>query len=282
MTGNYRELVDRFIRWGEKCDSLRAALVIGSQARADHRADENSDLDLLMIVDNPACFLSSDQWLKEIGDFFFSFTENTLEGAVERRVLFDNALDVDFVLFSSSNAGVLISGLAADILRRGHCILIDKIKLRDQLAPLAMEEQAFSFPNEKEFVNKVNDFWYHAVWTAKKLKRGELWTAKFCVDSHMKRNLLAMVECYAKAMHGAEYNTWHNGRFMEEWAEAWIVEKLSLCFSLYSEESIIAALKSTMGLYRAIAVEVAGMRGFSYPTEADAYAAAWVMAALSL
>jgi len=41
-------------------------------------------------------------------------------------------------------------------------------------------------PAQDEFLDLINDFWYHTVWTAKKLRRGELWTAQGCSDSYMK------------------------------------------------------------------------------------------------
>ena len=67
-----------------------------------------------------------------------------------------------------------------------------------------------------------------------------------------------------------------NGRFFDEWAEKWIIEKLSLCFSLYNGESIKAALQSTMDLFRSVAHEIAELQGFGYPDNADEYATAWV------
>jgi len=280
MTSNFQVIVDNFVRWGEACNNLCAALIIGSQARTDHQADEYSDLDIIMIVDNPIYFLSSDQWLRNIGDYHISFVENTIDGGKERRVLFDNALDVDFVMIPTSNINALNDGDAAKILEHGYHILIDKIGLQAKITSLDFVKPTLSLLTEKEFVNIVNDFWYHSVWTTKKLKRGELWTAKFCMDSFMKWKLLSIIEYYAQAVHGADYNTWHSGRFIEEWAEKWIIEKLSLCFSHYNKENIMSALLSTMDLFRAIAIKVAEKLCFQYPKEADEYATAWVTSVL--
>ena len=280
MTHNFQLIAKNFVRWGEACDNLRAALIIGSQARTDHRADEYSDLDIIMIVDNPNYFLSSDQWLRSIGDYHISFVENTIDGGKERRVLFDNALDVDFVMIPESNVNALNDGEAVKILERGYHILIDKIGLQAKIKSLGIVKPTLSLPAENEFLNIVNDFWFHSVWTAKKLKRGELWTAMLCVDSYMKRKLLSIIEYYAQAVHGADYNTWHSGRFIEEWAEKWITEKLSLCFSHYNKENIKNALLSTMDLFRSIAIEIAKKFCFQYPKEADEYATAWVTSVL--
>jgi len=71
-----------------------------------------------------------------------------------------------------------------------------------QLVLPTSEAQPASPPAPAEFLNAVNDFWYHAVWTAKKLRRGELWIAMSCLDSYMKRRLLQMIEWHARATHG--------------------------------------------------------------------------------
>lgn len=280
MTNRFRSIIDNFILWGESCNKLYAAFIVGSQAREDHQADDYSDLDIIMIVDDPACFIASDQWLESIGKLHISFVENTIAGEKERRVLFDDALDVDFILIPREMLESL-NKESFTILERGYRILVDKIGLQNRFPqPVGTAGQSFELPTEENFINTVNDFWYHSVWTAKKLKRGELWTAKFCIDSYMKWKLLEIIECHAHAIHGSDYDTWHSGRFIEEWAEGWIVEKLSQCFSQYNKEDTKAALFSTMDLFRLVAIEAAEKLNFHYPSEADAYTTAWVTEAL--
>jgi aminoglycoside 6-adenylyltransferase len=232
----------------------------------------------MMFVDDPARFLSDDLWLAVIGNAHIAFWENSFAGGKGRCVLFDGALDVGFGLFPKSAAYVLKDELAG-MLGRGCRVLVDKIGLQDSLPPPAAIAK-HTLLTEQEFVNTTHDFWYHAVWAAKKLGRGEWWTARYCVDTYMKGKLLAIIECHARAVHGPQYDTWHNGRFIEEWAESWILEKLSACFSRYDREDIKSALLSTMALFRSVAVEAAEKFGFQYPKAADAYATAWVAALL--
>lgn len=280
MTNKFRAIIDNFIVWGESCNKLYAAFIVGSQARDDHQADEYSDLDIIMIVDDPAYFISSEQWLKSIGNFHVSFIESTNDGERERRVLFDDALDVDFVILPRNIIDTL-ENESLTILERGYRILVDKIGLQNiMLQSVITARQSFDLPIEENFTNTVNDFWYHSVWTAKKLKRGELWTAKLCIDSYMKWKLLEIIECHSHAIHGLDYDTWHSGRFIEEWAESWVVEKLSQCFSHYNNEDVKISLLSTMDLFRLVALEVAEKLNFQYPSEADEYTTAWVIEAL--
>jgi len=272
MTDRYKSIIDNFVRWGIASNKLHAALVLGSQARKNLVADEYSDLDIVMIVDEPDYFMFTDQWLHEIGLFHISFIEDTLDGLKERRVMFDNALDVDFILRPKDTIKAIPTEEIALLFSRGYSFLIDKIELENELKSLSVTPQEYHPMAERDFINIVNDFWYHSVWTAKKLKRGELWTAKFCIDSYMKWKLLTIIECHARMKHGEGYDTWYNGRFLEHWAESWIVDKLSSCFAQYNRDSIQTSLLSTIALFRLIAIEVSEKLYFQYPKCVDEYA----------
>jgi len=119
------------------------------------------------------------------------------------------------------------------------------------------------------------------VWAAKKLKRGELWMGKRCVDSYLKSQLLSMTYCHAHALHGLDYETWHDGRFLEEWAEDWIVDGLTSCYAHYNKDDVWRALLATMELFHAVAIEVAQKLGYAYPQEAEKATTAWVMAMMN-
>lgn len=278
--GRFDSLLDRLIQWGKCADSLLAAFIIGSQAREDHPADDFSDLDVVLIVEDPEAFLYTDQWLKQIGNFHISFVEDTAGGAKERRMLFDDALDVDFLVLSKESFDNAVQNGEIDILKRGYRFLIDKMNLQNLLPAVLPQKPAWIQLTESEFCGLVQDFWYHAVWAAKKIIRGERWTAKFCVDSYMKGKLLTLIECHAHAVNGLAYDTWHSGRFLEEWAQGWVVEALADCFAHYEDHDMKNALYATMGLFRRIAVETAAQMGYAYPTQADVYSTAWVMQSL--
>ncbi|MCL1905908.1 MAG: aminoglycoside 6-adenylyltransferase [Clostridiales bacterium] len=280
---DFTGIIKNFTAWGSSCKNLRAAIIIGSQARTDDPADAYSDLDLLLLADDPEYFLASDKWLEQIGHYHISFTEDTLGGAKEKRVLFDGALDVDFnILTKDAMHAAIQNGQAAGILGRGYRVLLDKDGFAASLPPVTGASRAFAMPSEKEFLNTANDFWYHMVWAAKKLKRGELWTAKACLDCHANWRLLSMIEWYSRAVHGISYDTWHNGRYLEKWAEGWIIEKLARIFSRYDKEDIISSLVAAMELFRRIAIDVAEKLGFEYPESADKFVSDWINKELRL
>jgi len=227
---------------------------------------------------------------------------------VERRVLFEGARDVDFAVLPYDRFHqaarflpllrrfpplfrLLPKGLAsriredvaqaANVLGRGVRVLVDKDGLAAKLTLVFAEAQPYRPPTQREFLNAANDFWYHAVLTAKKLRRGELWWAKGCLDSYMKQLLLRMVEWQARATKGPDYDTWQLGRFLEEWADPRALAGLRDAFAHYDEEDTWRALLASMDLFRWLATETAERLGYPYPTAADERVTEWVKECLS-
>src|SRR5207248_3057388 len=149
--------------------------------RTDVPADEWSDLDIPLIAANPDHYLSTTGWLHEIGEPWLTFLEGMIVGGQERRVLFAGGLDVDFALFSPERFRQVVGEIPA-VIARGVRVLVDKDDIAAVLAGFPEELPARRPQEPAEFLNVVLDFWYHAVWGAKKLLRGELYMAKGCTD----------------------------------------------------------------------------------------------------
>ena len=273
----------KFIEWAREEDGIRAAFVVGSRARLDHPADASSDLDIAILAANPRLYLEDAGWVERIGKSWLTFTEPTGSGPFwERRVLFEGGYDVDFAFLP---VGFLREVLAkefppdlAGIVQRGVRLLFDKDGMAAQFLEAAPYPPPARPPSQAEFLNLVNDFWYHAVWTAKKIQRGELWTAKMCSDSYMKWRLLSLIEWHARLVHGPRYDTWHSGRYLEEWADPDILADLQGTFSTYAETSIWRGLFASMDLFHRLAIETAERLGCPYPLEGELHATRLVQA----
>lgn len=281
----YEQLLERFLDWARTQPEIRGAIVVGSQARTDRPADAWSDLDLIVLTDDADRFLSRTAWIERIGTYWFTFLEPTAMGeGMERRVLFEGGLDVDFVpVRNEAVRQMAVEGVppeVADLFQRGYRFALDK----DGVAALFSKAVAVPLtaepPTPAEFLNVYHDFWYHVVWTVKKLRRGELWTAKLCLDGYMKWRLLRMIEWHARGMHGWDYDTWHSGRFLEKWADPRAVDGLRWAFAHYDVADLKRALLATMDLFRWIAAETAVQLQYDYPATADERVTAWVATCL--
>jgi aminoglycoside 6-adenylyltransferase len=277
ITAAYEQLIQNFTAWARTEDNIRAAVVIGSRARSDHPADQWSDLDMIVIAIDPQLYSDSSRWLDRIGRVRLTFVEPTPDGrSLERRALFEGGLDVDFALTPLRLIEGLLNGSlpadVADTFRRGMRVLLDKDQLIERLQTSLLPLADFQPPSEVAFLSNVNDFWYHAVWSAKHLRRGELWWAKSACDDRLKYLLREMLEWQARALKGPNFDTWLRGRFLEEWADPRAVQQLPQVFAHYDRADLQRALLATMELYRWLAVETAQAWHFAYPAEGDDYA----------
>lgn len=271
------ELLRRIVAWSEAAPDIRGVLLIGSQARIDRPADDWSDLDLALIATDPDRYLDRADWLGQIGTTWVSFIEGTIVQTRERRVLFEGALDVDFNFFTPEQfQRIFREGLAAAVLHRGARVLVDKDGIIPSLPPPSAEAPVVGPPSEAEFLAIVNEFWYRAVWAAKKLRRGELYIALGQSNGALLRLLREMLERHARATRGWQADTWHDGRFLEQWADPRALAALREAYARYDAADIRRSLLAMMELFRWVARETAERLGFSYPRAADERATEWV------
>lgn len=266
---NYTDLITRFTNWAKVQDTIQAAMVIGSRARTEVPADEWSDLDIILLTETPEHFIDSEEWLGNIHSYSISFLEKTAVGdGIERRVMFDPHLDVDFVILTPEYfSGMLQIKEVQQVFQKGYKVLFDKTDVTNGIKVSEASVPVYSLPTKNQYDNLVQDFWYHVVWVSKKMLRGEIWVAKECLDSNLKHLLRRMAEWHAVTV--LDKSPWHNGRFIENWADPRLVNSFNMMFAIYDRNSMLLAMKETMSIFRLLAVEVGESLNYPYPHQAD-------------
>jgi aminoglycoside 6-adenylyltransferase len=248
--------------WARERADVKAAVVVGSQARADVPADRWSDLDVILLVDDPEPYAADATWVEEFGRPVLTFLEETpVSGQCERRVLYEDGEDVDLPLFPLSALERLDeSENAAHLLARGFRVLVDEIGLAERLARAASNAAPARPPTRDELLQLASDFWYHALWAAKKLRRGEVFTAKGCLDGYMKWRLVTLLEWHARAL-DPHVDVWHEGRFLERWADPGALAALERAYAYYDLRDVARALWETIDLFQGLEEETAQRLG---------------------
>jgi len=255
--------------WALERPDIRAAFVVGSRARTDTPADRWSDLDIVLVVDDPEPYAQSAAWVSEFGTPVLTFLEETPVGQRERRVLYETGEDVDLPLFPLSALEQLEqSGAANELLGRGYRLLVDEIGLDERLRNLAERPPAPALPTQADFDQLAADFWYHALWAAKKLRRGEVFTAIGCLDGYLKARLVTLLEWHARAI-DPSVDTWHEGRFLERWADPGALSALEKAFAHYDVRDVVRALWETIDLFQAVEEETARRLGLASERDHD-------------
>lgn len=268
--GRYQTIINNMLEIAKNDPDCKAIVSIGSSTRETLAADEYSDLDVIIATEH------TEKWLQgnypdRLGNIKISFAEPTLGGGKERRVLYEGALDVDMIIFTPKQfETAIMDGAAGWVMNRGYRILYDNMGCTELLKQKIIPSITYTDLSEDEFTNLINDFFFHTVWAAKKILRGELWSAKMCIDAYLKNHLLRVMEEYCILNY--QVDVWHDGRFLDRWAGEEITENLKTCFAHYDKEDMVASLLSTKELFGRLAAGTAERKGYSYPEEAEDYA----------
>ena len=250
-----RVFLDEVVAWAGEQRDVRLAVLLGSQARAATPADELSDVDVVLFVDDPARFLGDAAWLERFGEPLLTFVEPTAVGEFrERRVLFREGLEVDFAVLPAAVAEDPPAE-ALPVFARGFRVLYGDGSALEALELPVVEPEV---PTQAQFDHVVNDFWYHLLWGAKKLRRGELLLAKQVCDCFLTGKVVDLARWSSH-----HEDTWHGLRFFEQWANAEIVASIGSTFADYDPADVERGLRAKGELFGKLSDEVSERFGLT-------------------
>jgi aminoglycoside 6-adenylyltransferase len=248
MDERVEAFLDEVAAWAGGRADVRGVVLVGSQARVETPADELSDIDLALFVDDPQRYLADSTWLRSFGEPLLTFVEPTAVGGFEeRRVLFGDGLEVDFSILPVAALEALPPEARA-VLGRGFVVLHDELGLAG-LEPGAVAPPPP--PSQARLEQLSNDFWYHLLWAAKKLRRGEVLLAKQACDCYLTSLVVELARWLA-----ADRDTWHGYRFFERWGGE-IAEALGAAFARYDAADVGCALRAKGELFGRLERDVA-------------------------
>ncbi len=293
------ELETSFTAWAEAKKDIRAAMVVGSRARADHPADEWADLDVAFLTTSPAKYYANTRWISEIAPVWAIHKD---QAGATYHVLFEGCRDAGIAAIPATSvrlATTIVPALrrvpgvsslgpmkqlqaelesATEYYRRGARVLFDKDGTAGRfLTAFPPSRHAYESPSADAFGATVNEFWIGAVWTAKHFMRGETWYARSVgCEGILRETTLRMMEWNAHARTRERVDTWSSGRFIEEWGDPSLLSELKAGFSGYDSSSLSLALGSMMTLFDRLSSETADYLGYPYSSDIPRQVASWV------
>lgn len=273
----YDELEQSIYAWALTRDDIRAVLVVGSRARVEHPADDLSDLDLLLLSTDATLYRDDRSWLDIFGNVLLAAVDMLDDGSPEWIAVYEGVIKGDFTFVQVGEAGSLADQIPQmpfqNVLARGLRVLVDKYP---QSKVFEVKLRPYKLPTAERFGQTVANFWITATRVAKFIQRGDLWRAVTMLYCKMRFNLVTLMEWHAHVLHGADYDTWYDGRFMDAWVDADTLATLPNLFARYNASELQAALRQMVNLFRRLAQVVASKLGYDYPQAADDQLSAWL------
>jgi predicted nucleotidyltransferase len=123
-------LLKKITKWAESNKAVESTLLVGSYARGEARPD--SDVDLVIICNNPKELLEDVKWINNFGEVIKHNIEDW--GMVQSiRVFYKNGEEIEFGITTPQWATVPIDPSTQEVLLGGAKILVDKTSLLKQL-----------------------------------------------------------------------------------------------------------------------------------------------------
>jgi len=281
---DYKTLEDAIARWAAAEHMVQALVVIGSRAREDHTADAWSDLDLILFVTDPQAYVEDTSWLAAFGDVWLRVLNFTGAGDPEWLLLFAGGFKVDFILapLIGPLRDMLSDSFYALATRRGVRILLDK-EGDDLLGiPRLAVDKEWVKPSSDEFATVLYQFWLSIYRASNMVLRGELWRARTIIDGLLRQQILRMMEWHAKAENGEAYDTWYDGRFLDDWVEPQVLALLPQIFAPFDTAGTRRAILASISLMNRLGQQTVEKWSYPYPIENQTQIQEWIEDSLSV
>lgn len=274
----YDRLCTDFIRWAERLTDIRLMMVVGSRARQIRPADLYSDLDLSAYVSGSPDRIGAQclDWLRACAPIWMILDEHH-DDSLSWLILYQGGIKVDFSVTPIHVLHPLIAEQRLwDDQQRGYRILLDKDGIAARLpAPTPLEPPPYMPPNEAQFIQRVNGYFYGAVYLAKQIRRGNLWKAKWA-DQIQQTMLLEMLEWHAHATHEQPVDTYHRGDFMGDWVSDATWREVHNVFAHFDATDSRKALLASIRLFTRLTEEAAAKLGYDHPRTMVEEVTAWI------
>ena len=118
-----REFLDLFVAWASAQTDVQAIALVGSYARG--AAQDDSDIDLVILTDQPQAYLEDSKWAERFGGVENHQTEDYGK-LISLRVWYQEGPEVEYGLTTPDWAALPLDAGTRQVLRGGMIILFER------------------------------------------------------------------------------------------------------------------------------------------------------------
>ena len=210
-------------------DRIRAVLLNGSRANPKVRKDNFQDFDIVFIVNNFNSFLKDHSWVDIFGKRLIMQLPDTLkisecdkneDISFAYLMLFEDGNRIDLTLFPKEKMN---AHFKQDSLIK---VLLDKDGLFSVFTPSSDKDYWIKKPNEKEFLDHCNEFWWVSTYVAKGLVRKEITYAKAMMEGPVRKMFMKMLEWHIGVKYDFKISLGKDGKFVQQYVSEEMYKKI--------------------------------------------------------
>lgn len=256
-------------------ERVRAVLLNGSRADPNIPTDEFQDFDIMLIVNEYEAFIREEPWISSFGkpvlsqrpdEMFSGKKGNSALTGFHHLMIFEDGNRIDLTVFPFDRFD---SDYMHDSLTE---VWLDKDGILAGCPPPSDADYHIKRPEEKEFLDVCNEFWWVSTYVAKGIARNEITYAKEMMETAVRPMFMKLIEWEIGMRHDFNVSFGKGGRFMKQYLPGDIYQKVLSTYSGSGAESNRRSLMLMAELFTDISNIVADRLGYSADTEEQAHA----------
>lgn len=188
------ELLEKIIQIAVDDENILAVCLNGSRADKNAFCDQYSDFDIVYLVREIRNYTTNPNWFHQFGEILISQTPDVFEGydftsneKFTKLMQFTDGSRIDLTLVDITNMEWLIHN------KEPQLVLLNKNKIPELKNIFTCDEYLLNLPNQEEFFQCTNEFWWVVPYVAKGLCRGEITYVKRHFEGILQEMLWKML-----------------------------------------------------------------------------------------
>lgn len=229
---------NKILNFAKADDRIRAVILNGSRANPNVKPDKYQDFDIVFIVKNFDSFLNDRSWITILGKTILQQLPDEMDlGKKENEdnfsfiflMIFENENRIDLTLFPYEKVETDFETDSLTI------VWLDKDNLFKNTAESSDKDYHIRKPNQKEFSEVCNEFWWTITNVAKGLKREEIIYAKEMLENVVRPMFWQLIEWNIGSENNFKISVGKSGKFAKKFMSKSSYENV---LKTYSDSSI--------------------------------------------
>ncbi|MEY9978231.1 aminoglycoside 6-adenylyltransferase [Lysinibacillus sp. RC79] len=262
-----KEIMELILKVAEKDERVRAVAMNGSRTNSNVPKDTFRDYDIVYLVSDLQSFLINPYWVNVFGKRIIMQTPEDmamfppeLGGRFTYLMLFEDGNRIDLMLIPIEEKDIYCSEDGLTV------ILLDKDGSMPKLSEPTDKDYWVKNPSAEFFADCCNEFWWVSTYVAKGLWRQEILYAYDHLNS-AREMLLTMLEWKVGIETNFSLSVGKNSKYLKSYLDNDIWERLMKTYPNGDYEQVWNSLFETINLFEQVAIEVANILEYQYPSE---------------
>ncbi|WP_199690026.1 MULTISPECIES: aminoglycoside 6-adenylyltransferase [Clostridia] len=190
-----QEMMQLIMQTAKQDERIRAVVLNGSRANPNVEKDMFQDFDIVYVVKNMASFTSDHTWVDIFGErIMMQMPEEKVTPPLENKghfvylMQFIDGNRLDLTLIPKEKLAIFQPFDSLSVL------MMDKDQLIGELPPPSEQDYYIQRPNEQEFADVCNEFWWICLNIGKGLWRKEITYTMFMYEQINRNVLMQMID----------------------------------------------------------------------------------------